>query len=208
MGIKRKHLEIALSKLIKNPKPKLKWEGYDLTAKDAAMISHIAQINNDLSGKSVVDLGCGAGILALSAALSGAKFVVGVDIDKDAIDAAKINEKMLGVDVEWIHSDIKCIQGPFDVTLMNPPFGTWRRGMDVSFLKEAIKISRVVYSLHKSGEKNRKFLIEKIKSLGGKVDQIHQFEISLPKSLPFHRKKNYPVKVDLYRVLSCQHERK
>ncbi len=45
----------------------------------------------DLDGKSVIDYGCGSGILAVAAALLGAKSVVGVDIDPQAVLATHEN---------------------------------------------------------------------------------------------------------------------
>jgi len=42
---------------------------------------------NDVSGKQVLDYGCGSGILAMAAALMGAENVVGVDHDPQALQA-------------------------------------------------------------------------------------------------------------------------
>lgn len=46
---------------------------------------------HDLTGKTVIDYGCGSGILAMVAAILGAKQVYAVDIDAQAIQAAKEN---------------------------------------------------------------------------------------------------------------------
>lgn len=46
---------------------------------------------NDLTDKVLIDYGCGSGILAMVAAILGAKQVYAVDIDKQAIQAAKEN---------------------------------------------------------------------------------------------------------------------
>src|SRR5690606_31085621 len=43
------------------------------------------------AGKSVLDYGCGSGILALVAAKLGADDVLGVDIDPQAVDSAGFN---------------------------------------------------------------------------------------------------------------------
>lgn len=45
----------------------------------------------DLNNKSVVDFGCGSGILAVSALKLGADHVVGIDIDPQAIEASTAN---------------------------------------------------------------------------------------------------------------------
>ena len=47
--------------------------------------------NSDIIGKSVLDLGCGTGRLALGAAFLGADSVVGVDVDRLAIKTAREN---------------------------------------------------------------------------------------------------------------------
>ncbi len=42
----------------------------------------------DVAGSRVLDIGTGSGVLAMAAALSGAREVVGIDVDQDAIDSA------------------------------------------------------------------------------------------------------------------------
>jgi predicted RNA methylase len=200
--IKKKQLSILLSQLAPSPKPKLKWEGYTLDAEAAAEMIHVASwVNDDIHGKTIADLGCGSGILAIAAALTGAKQVVGVDIDKEAVKVAIMNAQKVGATVDLIVSDIKCMRGHFDTTLMNPPFGTRKRGADVQFLKKALEISDVVYSLHKKGDSVRDFLKQKVPRIGGKIDQIREMEIFIHRTYKFHKKRKYPVKVDLYRIL-------
>ena len=47
--------------------------------------------NNITSNDCVLDYGCGSGILAIAASKVGAKYVVGVDIDEQAIEASLYN---------------------------------------------------------------------------------------------------------------------
>lgn len=47
----------------------------------------------DLTGKTVVDFGCGSGILSLAALKLGAEKVIGIDIDPQALQASKENAK-------------------------------------------------------------------------------------------------------------------
>ncbi len=47
----------------------------------------------DLKGKTVVDFGCGSGILSLAALKLGAKKVIGIDIDPQALQASLENAK-------------------------------------------------------------------------------------------------------------------
>lgn len=52
----------------------------------------------DLTGKTVVDFGCGSGILSLAALKLGAKEVIGIDIDPQALQASLENAKRNGVE--------------------------------------------------------------------------------------------------------------
>ena len=52
----------------------------------------------DLQGKTVVDFGCGSGILSLAALKLGAKKVIGIDIDPQALQASLANAKRNNVD--------------------------------------------------------------------------------------------------------------
>lgn len=54
---------------------------------------------HDLHGKDVLDVGTGSGILALAAALQGAREVLGVDIDPVTIPAAFENAELNGLTV-------------------------------------------------------------------------------------------------------------
>lgn len=51
----------------------------------------------DLKGKTVLDFGCGSGILAIAAIKLGAAKVVGIDIDPQALTASKDNAQRNGV---------------------------------------------------------------------------------------------------------------
>lgn len=51
----------------------------------------------DLTDKTVIDFGCGSGILAIAALKLGAKHVVGIDIDPQAIQASRDNAQRNGV---------------------------------------------------------------------------------------------------------------
>ncbi|MEX9944721.1 50S ribosomal protein L11 methyltransferase [Providencia rettgeri] len=51
----------------------------------------------DLEGKTVIDFGCGSGILAIAALKLGAAHAIGIDIDPQAITASRDNAKRNGV---------------------------------------------------------------------------------------------------------------
>jgi putative methylase len=200
--MRKRELEILLEKVLPNPSPKLFFEQYTIPTKTAAEVLFIANnVYNDIKGKRVIDLGCGTGRLAIGAAILEAKEVFGVDIDPIAIKMAKENANRLQVQINLIIGDIECVHNDFDTVLMNPPFGSWRRGADINFLKKAIEISKVVYSLHKRNEKSREHISKKANEFGAKIDKVYELEMIIPWMFNFHRKKKYSIKVDLYRVL-------
>jgi ribosomal protein L11 methyltransferase len=70
------------------------------------------------AGNSILDYGCGSGILAIAAAKLGAGDVVGVDIDLQAVDAAKSNAERNEVSARFDDSS-KEIKGQFDIVVAN-----------------------------------------------------------------------------------------
>jgi release factor glutamine methyltransferase len=87
----------------------------------AGFISHL-----DLSGKRVVDVGTGSGILALAAARAGAENVIAADINPNAVLTAAENARANGVDdrVSGLCSNLLSALVPrplFDVILSSPP---------------------------------------------------------------------------------------
>ena len=54
----------------------------------------------DLSGKRVVDVGCGGGILAESMAARGAQ-VCGIDMGEAPLDVARLHALETGIELDW-----------------------------------------------------------------------------------------------------------
>ena len=48
----------------------------------------------DVSDRSVLDLGTGSGVLSMAAALSGARRVIAIDVDQDAVDSAETSARL------------------------------------------------------------------------------------------------------------------
>jgi ribosomal protein L11 methyltransferase len=67
---------------------------------------------------SVIDYGCGSGILAISACLLGAKKVTAVDIDQQALQATQENARRNGCDIGIFNPEILA-QGAVDLVLAN-----------------------------------------------------------------------------------------
>jgi len=62
-------------------------------------------IDNVSREKTVLDYGCGSGILAIAAHKLGAKEVKGVDIDSQAIIASKENGVVNQCNIDWLNTD-------------------------------------------------------------------------------------------------------
>jgi ribosomal protein L11 methyltransferase len=73
--------------------------------------------SHDVRGMSVLDYGCGSGILAMGAALFGAARVDAVDIDPDAVQATVLNAQANAVVLQAGLPDQ--VQGPYQCVLAN-----------------------------------------------------------------------------------------
>ena len=69
-------------------------------------------------GASILDYGCGSGILAIAAAKLGAGDVLGVDIDLQAVEAARLNAERNAISARFEDS-AKEIKGQFDIVVAN-----------------------------------------------------------------------------------------
>ncbi len=209
--LRLKDLEIILQSMERISKHDVSLEQYPTPATIAAAVLFSAEMDHgDIGGKLVFDLGCGDGIFAIGAALLGAKKAVGVDVQSKALKASQRNSNLLGTEdtTDWVLGDVTdlTLKEPIDTVLSNPPFGVKKRGADLRFLRKAISIARVTYSMHLSGEKNRAFLRNAVEDLGGVVTQIERFEFPIPKIFKFHRKERHMIRVDLYRICNVDCE--
>ncbi|RLE52401.1 MAG: RNA methyltransferase [Candidatus Methanomethylicota archaeon] len=202
---KLRHLEIILEKVKPHPSPSPRLEQYTISARAAAKVLWFAgRTYDDIEGKVVLDFACGTGRLGIGAALLGAEFVVGVDVDVEALSVAVANAEEVGVAgyVDFLHASIESLSIKGDTVIQNPPFGVQRRGADRAFLRAALSSAPVVYSLHKAGESNRRFILKFVSELGGVVTDIVPLYLEIPHMFEFHFERRHKVKVDLYRILA------
>ncbi|KAD4983192.1 hypothetical protein E3N88_19863 [Mikania micrantha] len=153
--MKLKQLEGLLGNLQQFDNPKIELEQYPTGAHIASRMLYTAENSfGDISNKIVADFGCGCGTLGLAAALLDAEHVIGVDVDDESLEIASINADELEVELGLIQCEIKSLawRGQIiDTVVMNPPFGTRKKGADMEFLSVALKVaSQAVYSLHKT----------------------------------------------------------
>lgn len=92
--------------------------GYHETTSQCLLLAQ----NFDFAGKTVLDIGCGSGILGLSALLLGAKHATLVDIDKQATEATQKNAEFnnLTDKCKIICGDLtQYVSGKFDFCFAN-----------------------------------------------------------------------------------------
>ncbi len=82
---------------------------------------HIAgQIPDDLTGASVLDIGCNAGFYSLQMKRRGARHVLGIDVDDRYLNQARFAAETLNLDIEFRKCsvyDVDSIPGKFDYVL-------------------------------------------------------------------------------------------
>ena len=200
--MKKKELEIILQKIppFENPSPNL--EQYLTPAGIAADIIFIAHQFEDINEKVVFDLGCGTGIFAIGANLTGAKKVIGFDIDKNIIDKAKKYAKENNLSIEFLEKDILDINERCDTVLMNPPFGAQKSNIkaDRRFIEKGFKISKVIYSIHLT--KTVSFIEKMVSSLNGEITYYKNYIFPIRHTYNFHEKKFVEYDVSLLRILT------
>lgn len=191
-------MERALQSLERIPRPAAASEQYATPAPIAAEVLYLAHGRGDLAGCSVVDLGCGNGILAIGAKLLGAARVVGVDSDPAAIGVARRNARHANATVEWRLADVRAVHDVFDTVVMNPPFGAQARHADRPFLDAALAMGSVVYTFLNGTAED--FVRRRVETSGGRITERLEYAFPIPHLFPFHRESSRKLAVILFRV--------
>lgn len=79
-------------------------------------------LSMDLTGKTVLDMGCGTSILGILAAMKGAKSVTGIDIDEWSVNNSRKNialNHLYNITVELGNAALLKAERPFDLILAN-----------------------------------------------------------------------------------------
>lgn len=67
-----------------------------------------------LEGKTAIDVGCGAGLLAEPLARLGAS-VTGIDASPELVAAAREHAAAVGLEIEYLSGDVQDLEGKFDL---------------------------------------------------------------------------------------------
>lgn len=81
-----------------------------LTTEPAAQLVRLAEIR---SGDRVLDVACGTGVVAVTAARRGAT-VTGLDLTPELIEVARDNARVAGVEIDWREGDVERLPFPAD----------------------------------------------------------------------------------------------
>ena len=202
--MKLKHLEMALQRLDGFPHPRAVLEQYQTPAPLAARLLYHALMKGDIERKSVCDLGCGTGILAVGAAFLGAAKVTGIEIDQSAVNVAEANATLEGIEVKFIVADVRDASlpgliGTCDTVIMNPPFGAQQEHADRPFIDLALKTASVTYGIFNAGSAQFiKTYTEGRAEISEKVGGV----FPIKRTFSFHTKDQKGIEVEILRLSS------
>jgi len=196
----KKELEIFAESLPVFQKPKLKLEQYPTDASIVATAVWDAYMRGILD--TVLDLGCGTGRFALAAAAMGARRVLCVDLDPEALEIAKKAAETHGLhSVDFLAADVPTLAlgRRFAVAFQNPPFGIWSgRGADIAFLAAALRHAEAVYTIHKLS--TLQYVKKAAERRGYRLEVLEAAVLNIKPMYRHHRKRIHKVEVFLARV--------
>lgn len=140
--MKLKHLESILSNVSGFNNPKWALEQYSTPPALAAKVIFTMHDLEAIEGCSILDLGCGTGMLLIGAMVMGADYGVGIDADGDALFLAKENLQTMDM-VEDTMIDL--IQG--DVVHLLPFKPGKRRGWPPQLQRQGRSLKPLLYVL-------------------------------------------------------------
>lgn len=195
--MKRSALIAALAALQPFPSANPSLEQVGTPPEAAAELLLTAVARDDLVGRSILDLGCGTGVLSIGAALLGACEVTGVEVDPVPLRVARENAERARVSVTFEESTVADWAAPSDTVVMNPPFGAQRRGADRPFWDQAFALARrsiYAFALRPS----RTFIQRRAVARAIRIEETRPIDWTLPRTFPHHRKPRVAIEVDLW----------
>ncbi|VVB74746.1 putative S-adenosylmethionine-dependent methyltransferase [Candidatus Tiddalikarchaeum anstoanum] len=192
-----KTIAIAVSKLKDYTGKKPSLEQYTTPSDIAARLSWLAFMNGDIEDKAVSDLGCGNGILGISALLLGARSVTFVDVDERALDITESNCKSLKFEnYKLVNENVADFHEKCDTVIMNPPFGVQTPGLDILFLKQAALLAKKVYLVYKGD--GLKIIVKNLPN--HKITLLDEAELALKNQFSFHTREKSKTKIILVKI--------
>ncbi|MGP8077382.1 MAG: METTL5 family protein [Thermoplasmata archaeon] len=165
----------------------------------AATLLSTADRLDGLAGRSVLDLGCGTGRLAIGAALLGAAPVRGLDVDPGAVELARRAARAAEVAVEFEVGEVATFARRAEVVVMNPPFGAQRNHADRPFWERAFALAELsVYAFALAD--SRTFIARRAVARGAQVLEVVSVPWALPRTFPHHVRRRVRLDVDLWAI--------
>ena len=226
---KKKHLEMILERIPKHPNPKVGLEQYSTPATIAADLIWNAYGLGDINDMNILDLGCGTGIFAIASSLMGASYSLGVDIDEESVDLAKITKNDIFQEYDIDNANANFIVGDinsfnsisdllnesshekmdnnamslnrFDTLIQNPPFGSQEKGKRHADRKFMEFAVSSADVIYSFHMKNtEEFVIDFYRELGADVTHKLVYKFPIPKIYDFHKDESRDVKVVVLRI--------
>ena len=199
----QKDLTIFLSKLEGFTVPSVKLEQYPTPANIAAEWIWSMALNGEVAGKTILDAGCGPGILGIGLLVMGAKKVFFLDADQTIMKTCMKNHQNIKSEYEigeadFVVEDISLFDYEIDIVVQNPPFGTKQEHADKKFLEKSFTLAPVVYSMHKY---STKIFVEAIcKDFKFEITNLWRFQFPIKEIFEFHTKPVRNIDVGLWRM--------
>ncbi len=203
--MRRSEIVRALARVPPPDRPRAELEQVVTPPELAADLLYAADRWDGLAGRSVLDLGCGTGRLAIGAALLGAGPVVGVDADATVLERAREAARAAGVSVEFDRRDVAEYDRPTAIVLMNPPFGAQRAHADRPFWERAFALAeRSVHAFALAD--SRSFIARRAVARHAYVLETQPVAWELGRTFPHHTRRRVMLAVDRWAIRTEQND--
>ncbi|MGC9010321.1 MAG: METTL5 family protein [Sulfolobales archaeon] len=180
-------------------RPSRKYEQYITPSWLVAEIITEAYLRNEIKNRFIADLGCGTGRISIASAYVGAERVLCLDISCSDLETVNNLSKELKIDhvIDIVCWDINHeIPAKVDTTIMNPPFGVYRRGYDLLFLDRAFDITKeTIYSIHKYNKRSMELIYERARRRNFEMNILGIYDMEIPAIFETHRRRIYRFEV-------------
>tara|TARA_Y100001970_G_scaffold91761_1_gene115756 strand:+ start:8133 stop:8762 length:630 start_codon:yes stop_codon:yes gene_type:complete len=206
---------MQLSGLYGYKDPDVSLEQYPTSGELAARwMFDIAAFGDLLEGSSVLDLGCGNGILGIGALHLGANRAIMVDCDSYCCEVSRTNYLMhfegedkscqiLQVDVSSLywgmpgHPILDADLGHIDLVISNPPWGRQKEKADAPFFDLIESIGVVSHIMHSSDARH---IRPRFENAGWGVEKYGEADFAIPASFDHHRSSKGVTKAGFWRL--------
>ena len=201
--MRRSELVRHLQRVPPFPRPRAELEQVVTPAEAGATLLALADRLDGFRGRSVLDLGCGTGRLALGAAVLGAAPVHGIDADPEAVAIARAATPRDRPDVTFEVGSVDAVRTPADLVVMNPPFGAQRRHADRPFWTAAYRLARrSVYAFALAA--SRTFIARGAVARHAQVVEVVPVPWVLGRTFPHHSRHGVNLEVDLWAIRTAE----